>query len=265
MGSMNFRKLAALGIAAALSSGLAGCNHQAGGAGLPGLIGAALGQDHGKATLVGVWRQYANGQELGTARLDRFEDGTYAMTNLYQPPNAIHSRGLSDVYFDGRRWTFKSDWGNVIASFELELGPDGAFHGWSYRNGRRYERQRYVKVQGGAAAIPARSEAAPQAPASGAQGESLWKLAEREYPPSAYKRRPPLRSFPDWAVAAFVSRNAGDEGVYRVHMKKSGGGWSVACKEDWTDVQPYSAYAQRCPGIGMDTYKALLGKFAVVD
>jgi hypothetical protein len=53
--------------------------------------------------------------------------------------------------------------------------------------------------------------------------------------------------------------------IFNVHLRKENGKWTVACKESWGDVQPYSAYAQQCPGISKETYKALLGKFAVMD
>jgi gentisate 1,2-dioxygenase len=100
------------------------------------LPGAARAQSD---RVTGDWQQFVlDGQgawrALGVYRVEE-TNGEYRMTPVSQSqdPDVTTSKGLSNVQFTGKDWTFNSDWGNGdVAEFRLRrIGP-GIYAGMSY-------------------------------------------------------------------------------------------------------------------------------------
>jgi hypothetical protein len=100
------------------------------------LPGAAHAQSE---RTTGDWQQYvfADGawRGLGVYRVTVSDGGDYRMepVSQSQDPGVTTSKGLSNVNFSGRTWSFSSDWGNGdVGEFRLQRMAPGLYAGWSY-------------------------------------------------------------------------------------------------------------------------------------
>jgi hypothetical protein len=103
--------------------------------------------------ILGTWDQYTFLSEAdlkygGTFVVSR-SDGRYVMSAQSQREDAGHTIGLSDVDSDGRRWTFRSNWGGGrVATFALERVTENVFEGAASLGGFVVQRDRWVRKSG---------------------------------------------------------------------------------------------------------------------
>lgn len=85
-----------------------------------------------KREIEGTWRQHIDGREAGD-----FAVKFYETTGLYEMPQVgsvsrfgyLNTRGISNIRYDGRTWSFDSDWGYKIGKFELKKVDTNTFEG----------------------------------------------------------------------------------------------------------------------------------------
>jgi len=88
-------------------------------------------EERRKEELVGTWRQFANGIALGdfVVRINR-ETGHYEMFMVdFSDAMLVKPREISNVQYDGRIWSYDSDWGSEIVKFVLRKRNNNTFEG----------------------------------------------------------------------------------------------------------------------------------------
>ena len=88
-------------------------------------------EERRKEELVGTWRQFANGIALGdfVVRINR-ETGHYEMFMVdFSDAMLVKPREISNVQYDGRIWSYDSDWGSKIVKFVLRKRNNNTFEG----------------------------------------------------------------------------------------------------------------------------------------
>lgn len=98
-------------------------------------------QDKSPIDIIGMWDQYIYYNKegktayhyAGTFQLTK-KKGKYYMQQVgTKLPELIHSQGVSEIKFDGKEWTFYSDWGNYgVGFFRLKLKKRNEFEGYAY-------------------------------------------------------------------------------------------------------------------------------------
>ena len=78
-------------------------------------------------TLEGIWRQFVGSSALGKyeVKLDK-ATRKYEMARVDAP---ITGKGITNVQFDGKTWSFDSDWGSRIVKFTLTKVDNNTFEG----------------------------------------------------------------------------------------------------------------------------------------
>jgi len=95
--------------------------------------------------LEGTWRQHVNGRAIGdfAVKFNR-EKGKYEMSKAIKgtvPSGFTESRGITNIQYDGKTWSFDSDWGYKIGKFVLKKVNDNTFEGTADgKKGNRWER-----------------------------------------------------------------------------------------------------------------------------
>jgi len=94
--------------------------------------------------LEGTWRQYVDGRSLAdfTVKIN-METGQYEMSLINRSARSTGTRGISNIQYDGRTWSFDSDWGYKIARFALKKVDDNTFVGIVERN----QHNRWVRMR----------------------------------------------------------------------------------------------------------------------
>lgn len=103
--------------------------------------------------LDGVWEQYVlpkqgNWDDFCAAKfkLQLTPQGYSATTLMVAPRTGLRWVHAFDHRFDGRMWTFRSDWRDGrIAEFRLKRVNADVFIGWSYLGGRRLTRSVWLR------------------------------------------------------------------------------------------------------------------------
>ncbi len=103
--------------------------------------------------LDGVWEQYllqksGNWDDFCAAKfeLQLTSQGYDATTLWVNPRTGLKWARTFNHRFDGRMWTFRSDWQNGrIAEFRLKRVNADVFIGWSYLRGQRLSRSVWLR------------------------------------------------------------------------------------------------------------------------
>ncbi len=103
--------------------------------------------------LDGIWEQYVlqksgNWDDFCAAKFDvqRSPEGYDATTLWVNPRTGLKWAHTFSHRFDGRTWTFRSDWQNGrIAEFRLKRVSADVFIGWSYLHGQRLSRSVWLR------------------------------------------------------------------------------------------------------------------------
>ncbi len=87
---------------------------------------------------------------VGEFRVEK-QFGGYQMRQLRsinQPDKVIDSRGISNVRFDGKQWSFFSDWGLPrLGEFRLSRVTDDLYRGYSFYDGKRLGFHEWERVE----------------------------------------------------------------------------------------------------------------------
>ncbi|BBM87583.1 hypothetical protein [Candidatus Uabimicrobium amorphum] len=91
--------------------------------------------------IIGIWDQYIYYNKegktayhyAGTFQLTKVK-GKYQMKQVgTKLPELINSQGVTEIKFDGKEWTFYSDWGRYgVGFFKLKMKKRNEFEGYSY-------------------------------------------------------------------------------------------------------------------------------------
>jgi hypothetical protein len=102
----------------------------------------------------GAWKQYILTQDEGAVYLGSFvvarAQGEYVISprNQIEGERMENSIGVTDVSYDGRDWTFNSNWGKGrVGNFELERLSPTVFEGEIRVAGKFENRTRFVKIE----------------------------------------------------------------------------------------------------------------------
>jgi hypothetical protein len=102
----------------------------------------------------GAWKQYILTQDEGAVFLGSFvvarAEGEYVISPRTQieGERMENSIGVTDVSYDGRDWTFNSNWGKGrVGNFELERLSPTVFEGEIRVAGKFENRTRFVKIE----------------------------------------------------------------------------------------------------------------------
>ena len=103
------------------------------------------------SSIVGQWKQYAYDTDgsiyLGIFAVSK-QGNSYSMSAYEQPTNSINSVGLYDVDYDGKNWSFKSNWANgEKGTFKLHKVSNTVFEGDVLSNGRIVDKNRWIKIR----------------------------------------------------------------------------------------------------------------------
>jgi hypothetical protein len=147
------------------------------------------------AELEGTWRQYVNGSSLAdfTVKFNR-TTGQYEMSLINRSGLSTGTRGITNIQFDGRTWSFDSDWGYKIAKFVLKKIDNNTFEGVVDGNSRN----RWVRIGTSAnepnrPSVPLNPYSGPPQPQPGRTlPPSSRGTSRTQSPPTA----PPNRNFP---------------------------------------------------------------------
>jgi hypothetical protein len=102
----------------------------------------------------GAWKQYILTQDEGAVYLGTFvvarAEGEYVISPRTQSEGERmeNSIGVTDVSYDGRGWSFNSNWGKGrVGNFELERLSPTVFEGEIRVAGKFENRTRFVRIE----------------------------------------------------------------------------------------------------------------------
>jgi len=102
----------------------------------------------------GAWKQYILTEDEGAVYLGTFvvarSEGEYVISPRTQleGERMENSIGVTDVSYDGRGWSFNSNWGKGrVGNFELERLSPNVFEGEIRVAGKFENRTRFVKIE----------------------------------------------------------------------------------------------------------------------
>ncbi|NUM37085.1 MAG: hypothetical protein HUU50_21290 [Candidatus Brocadiae bacterium] len=117
--------------------------------------GQMEGQESATSDITGIWQQYIewNNQWIYLSTFEvKKENGVYSMTAVHFTSDIpiIPSLGISQIRFNGKTWTFLSDWGKENggkAFFKLNKYKPNMFLGYSYLNGRKISHNFWLRPE----------------------------------------------------------------------------------------------------------------------